>query len=257
MRGLEVASKVVHNLFINKCNTPPSRIIISSDNMGTIQWIFQGSPGKAQSSLLTFCKHILELLDKHVDLHIALMWCPGHFDIEGNERADKLAKSGSHLIPKHPNYKSLLYLGSRNKHNIGKEWLHRWTNSHMTLRSKFHITNCIPPHTRPTDRFVRLDHCTFSRILQCHTGHAQIREYYKWFIPNEEQNCHCSETLQTWGHILLDCKNHSHHHHLLGTGKHWNIESLLGTERGIKRLAHFLNASRAYKKWPTVAVTNQ
>ena len=111
MKGLEIASRLVHDLFNSMVMTLPSRIVISTDNMGAIQQIFQGSPGKAQTSSMNFHRHILDLLDKHKELRIALMWCPGHFDLEGNERANELAKSGSHLTPKYPNYKSLSYLG--------------------------------------------------------------------------------------------------------------------------------------------------
>ncbi len=197
MKALEVASKILNDLLSNADPAAPSRIIISSDNTGAIQWIFQGSPGKAQTSSLAFHRNILNLLDQHENLHIALMWCPGHFDIEGNERADELAKSGSHLTPMKPNYKSLLYIGSLQKREISEVWLHRWMNNHTTLRSKFHIANRIPPHMKPTDRFIKLDHRMFSRTMQCCTGHAHIGEYYRRFVPSEAQHCNCSETLQT------------------------------------------------------------
>src|SRR5260370_13847922 len=115
MKGLEIASRLIHDLFNSMVTTLPSKIVISTDNMGAIQQIFQGRPGKAQTSSMNFRRHILALLDKHKELHIALTWCPGHFDLEGKERANELAKSASHLTPKHPNYKSLSYLGSLHK----------------------------------------------------------------------------------------------------------------------------------------------
>src|SRR5258708_3965264 len=62
MKALKVASTMIHNLFNNE-NNPPSKIIISTNNTGAIQQIFQGSPGKDQTSLLMFCKNILDLLD--------------------------------------------------------------------------------------------------------------------------------------------------------------------------------------------------
>src|SRR5258708_2792532 len=62
MKALEAASIMIHNLIIND-NSPPSKIIISTNNTGAIHQIFQGNPGIDQTSLLTFCKHILDLLD--------------------------------------------------------------------------------------------------------------------------------------------------------------------------------------------------
>src|SRR5260370_17145384 len=58
-------------------------------------------------------------------------------------------------------------------------------------------------------------------------------EYYKWFIPNEEQKCHCSNTLQTQSHILFKCKTHSCHSHLLVSGRNQNIDTLLAMDKGI------------------------
>ena len=185
--------------------------------MGALQRMFQGSLGKVQTSSITFRNHIL---DQRESLQFAFTWCPGHFDIEGNEEAD-LAKSGPHITHKKPGYKSLSYVGSLHKCEIGEEWRHRWTNQNSTLRSKFHVANCIPPSTKPTDRFVRLDRRTFSHTLQCHTGYA---------------------------HILFECGNHARHRHILGAGRARNIEVLLGLERRVRRRVRFLMASRAYER---------
>ena len=133
MKALEVTAKMLHNLLSNTDPTAPSRVVISSNNTGALYRIFNGSPGKAQASSLTFHNNILNLLDQNENLHITLTWCPGHLDIEGNKRADELAKSGSFLIPKNPIYKSLSYIGSLHKCEISEEWLHRWTNSYTTL----------------------------------------------------------------------------------------------------------------------------
>jgi len=145
-------------------------------------------------------------------------------------------------------YKSLSYISSLHKREIGEEWKHRWTNQPSTLRSKFHIANRIPPSTKPTKRFITLDRRTFSRTLQCRTGHAHIGDYYRRFVPSENQSCQCSDTLQTRTHILYECKIHFRYRHILGTGRTRSIENLLGSEKGIKRLARFLRISRAYDK---------
>ena len=94
MKALEVTSKMIHEI-VNSAETPPMKIILSTDNMGALQWIFQGNPGKAQKCSDTFHKHIIDILDQHKNLQFVFTWCPGHFDIKGNERADHLAKSGS------------------------------------------------------------------------------------------------------------------------------------------------------------------
>src|SRR6266436_1435519 len=107
MKALEVALKMIYDI-VNSAETPPTKIILSTDNTGALQRIFQGSPGKAQKCSDTFRKHIIDILDQHTNIQLAFTWCPGHFDIEGNER---------------------------------------WSNQYTTLRSNFHVANRIPPRS--------------------------------------------------------------------------------------------------------------
>src|SRR5258708_28762117 len=69
-------------------------------------------PWKSPKLLTTFWSHILDILDKHENIQFALTWCPGHFDIEGNEQADSLAKSSSRMYHRNTDYKSLSYISS-------------------------------------------------------------------------------------------------------------------------------------------------
>ncbi len=78
MKALEVTSKLIHEIVYN-VDTPPSKIILATDNMSTLQWIFQGSPGKAQKCSETFCKHIIDILDqcKKVEFLVSCKWYIG------------------------------------------------------------------------------------------------------------------------------------------------------------------------------------
>ena len=51
--------------------------------------------------------HVQELLKKHPWHQVWLQWCPGHLNIELNERVDKAAKEGSKKLQ--PKYTSLAY----------------------------------------------------------------------------------------------------------------------------------------------------
>ena len=247
MKALEKAAKIVHHLTTNKESHPPKNIVIASDNTGAIHRIFKGSPGIAQASSLKFRKQILKALDFNKDLHIAITWCPGHFDVEGNERADNLAKCGAHTCPINLSYRSLS-IGSVQKCKIREEWRCRWTISQSSLWSNFHVADHIPPTTKPTKRMRTLNQLTFSRTIQCRSGHAHIREYYQGFVPSEDKHCHCKDMLQTREHILFHCRAHRRHCHLLGVGRKCNLEALLGSNKGIRRLGCYIKASRAYDK---------
>ena len=103
----------------------------------------------------------------------------------------------------------------------------------------------------PRWRMHALDCWTFSRIIQCQTRHVHIGEYYQHFILSEDKNCWCQNMLQTREHVLFHCKTHKKHRYHLGTGRKHSIEALLGPKRGIRRLARFIKASRAYDKEDT------
>ena len=128
MKVLEKAAKIVHQITTEKESTLPMNIIIALDNTGATQCIFKGSPGIAQASSLKFRKCILRALDYNQDLKIAITWCPGHFNIEGNKRADTLAKCGAYNRPTNPSYRSISFIGSEHKHGTEEEWKQRWTN---------------------------------------------------------------------------------------------------------------------------------
>jgi hypothetical protein len=92
---------------------------------------------------------------------------------------------------------------------------------------------------------------TFSRVIQCATGHAHLGSYYAKFIRDENQGCPCGAILQTREHVLLNCEEHETHRHLLtdeeGT---LSLEAILSTGKGLERLATFIEASGAFSKPP-------
>src|SRR5258708_3784755 len=71
--------------------------------------------------------------------------------------------------------------------------------------SVLHPIHKIPPTLSLTKHFTDPDRKTFSRLIQFHTGHAHIREYYKRLIRTEDPTCGCSRMTQTRLHILRDC----------------------------------------------------
>ncbi|KAF9519371.1 hypothetical protein BS47DRAFT_1280097, partial [Hydnum rufescens UP504] len=55
---------------------------------------------------------------------------------------------------------------------------------------------------------------TFSRLIQCRTGHAHIGSYYVKFVPDEDRRCQCGEPTQTRDHILYECPIFNDERHL-------------------------------------------
>ena len=100
----------------------------------------------------------------------------------------------------------------------------------------------------PMGRFWRTDRKTFSRLVQCRTGHAHIGDYYKKFIHSENVECPCGATPQTREHVLKSCKRYYRHRHILGHGRHAQTGRLLGTVKGIRKLITFIKRSGAFDK---------
>jgi ribonuclease HI len=224
-------------------------IHIFSDNTGAIQRIFKGTPGKAQSCSLRFRRNILQLLDTHPQIEITIEWAPGHTKIRGNEIADRLAKRGSRCPTQNPNWASYAYVGAAWRRALGDLWKQRWGEIRRHPRSEYTQADHFPPQLSPTKRFRELSRATFSRTFQARTGHAHIGAYYARFVPSEQTECTCGERLQSRLHILQECDHFERFRHLLGEhDEERALDTLLGTDDGINRLAEFIEVSGAFAK---------
>ena len=161
----------------NETHPKPNNLIFYADNSAAISKIFEGLHGKAQAHSRAFRKNISKILNKTKRIRIAISWCPGHARIIGNNKADKLAKSGALKQPLDPDYKSQAYIAMLHKQELLEAWRHRWTNTPNPPSSGFQPTNQLPPTLQPTERFRSTDQRTFSRLVQCRTGHAHLGEY--------------------------------------------------------------------------------
>lgn len=226
------------------------KIFFFSDNTGAIQRIFDGTPGKAQDCSFCFRKCAFNLLDSDPALSITIKWAPGHFDIEGNDRADSLAKEGSFSIPINPDWHSISFTGSLVKRQLLNAWTQRWQTRERHLRSGYTTADHFPPQLSPTSLFSELSHPIFSRVFQIRTGHAFMGSYYAKFVPSEDPQCPCDDSIrETREHILLECPRYNSSRDLLGeTPEERSVSTLLGTPDGILRLAAFVRASSAFSK---------
>ena len=139
-------------------------------------------------------------------------------------------------------------MASLHKRELLEAWTFRWSNHDTNPSSGFHPANKIPPTLSLMNRFKDSDWKTFSRLIQFCTGHTHLGEYYRRFIRTEDPACPCGHTTQTRRHILNECPKFARHRPLLGTGRYAQLENLIGTEKGIKRLAKFITTTKAIDK---------
>jgi ribonuclease HI len=227
-------------------------ILFYSDNTGAIQRIYKGTPGNSKECSRRFRDSIHNLLDTNPLLRVIIEWVPGHHEIVGNDAADKLAKDGSHDIPTSRMTQSACFAANVRKRELRERWIVDWADqSYRASRGQFAAANIVEPSLAPTKRMREVKRKTFSRIIQCTTGHTHLGSYYTKFVPSEDPECPCGAILQTREHILLDCERYEQHRHLLFDDEDIiSTESIFGSDKGMGRLAAFIEASNAFSKPP-------
>ncbi len=94
-RGLETAIKFQQET--PGTNRRRTRIILFADNTASVSAIMKAAPGSSQHTLQKFIETAITYLDRNRQATIEVSWVPGHMGIEGNDRADKLAKEATDL----------------------------------------------------------------------------------------------------------------------------------------------------------------
>lgn len=208
-----------------------------------------GSTGYDQECSHRFRNIIHYILDAFPNLEVNIEWVPGHHGIEGNNTADTLAKRGSSDEPARAGYSSAAFVLNAHRKTLRSSWQHEWeAHPSRQRRSHFKIANHIPPTTNPTERFSSLSRKTFSRLIQCRTGHTHVGSYYDYFEILEPRLCECG-AFQTRNHILLYCNLLEDHRYLLRDDNNTiELQKILGPPKGITRLATFLETTNAFDK---------
>ena len=95
LRGLEAAINFQQEIL--ELDRRRSTIILFADNMSSVKAIMEEKPGPSQHISQQFMEAAMAFLNKNWRANIEISWVPGHMGIEGNNRADKLAKEVTEL----------------------------------------------------------------------------------------------------------------------------------------------------------------
>ena len=171
---------------------------------------------------------------------------PGHMDIEGNDRADEIAKEATDLEPI-TDTTTLAKLHRQLRERLKTEWISEWANKPMTGR--YAIADRIPPSVAGSHAFRTLTRHTLGTVTQARTGHGYFGEYYLTHNIPERSDCPCGAQLQTRDHILFECEVHDERGHLVDEGApDRKLATILSTKKGIDALAKFVRESKAFQK---------
>ena len=177
------------------------KIIILVDSQAAILAIQNNI---VKSNTVLTCIKNLNILDEDNDVTIA--WTPGHTGIQGNEKADILAKSGSALNCSGAEpFISIPYASCRAaiKDRSVKRWKTSWIERKDCVRTKENGGWALP---QLTQRLLRLKRPRINEVLQVLTGHCNLQKHRCTVGHDVSSTCpKCNLEEETPNHHVGEC----------------------------------------------------
>ncbi|KAH7554709.1 hypothetical protein BM1_07370 [Bipolaris maydis] len=226
-------------------------IHVYADNQAAIYRLQSLSDKPGQQWVIRCQKAAKAILNRKAK--IFLKWAPGHTDIEGNERADALAKEATKQTPK-KSQTSLAFLGTKIKLLQRASQAEEWRKYREKVREKktsygaifdLKLKNqlAIP---RGTKRDI------LSSFYSLKIGHGYFNSYLKRVKRRECDLCRCGKP-QTAEHLLRYCGFYSVERNQLKktlNQKILKLPRLLHTTSGIEATLAFITSTRiGTRKW--------
>jgi ribonuclease HI len=170
------------------------RVLILTDSQSAIAAIKQFN---STHPIVFDIRNLIKSCDKVV---FHLKWIRGHTGVEGNERADELAKEAADLNTCESIYDSFpLSFAKKYFKSISiTDWEKSWR-----LTTKAYQTKQFFPTINE-----RLSLKTLKPnflITQYLSGHGNFRSYLKRFHLSDNDVCDCGQAIETPLHVILDC----------------------------------------------------
>lgn len=136
-----------------KSNTYTSRHFFV-DNSAAAGANFDPKPQPGQLYAAKFHRKMARFLDNDPTRTIEIAWCPSHCKIDGNDRADELAKEATQLAWNTPISTSRAFALLRAKASTQSAWVRDWQRA--PRKGRYAISNRIPPSLNPHQTFYRI-----------------------------------------------------------------------------------------------------
>ena len=158
--------------------------------------------------------------------------------IEGNDRADELAKEATETT-------TIAKLHRQLRTKMKAEWTIEWARK--PIAGRYAISDHTPPSLAGSHAFRTLDRRILGIVTLARTGHRHFGEYYQTHNIQGPTNCPCGAGLQTRERIMFECRSHEEYGDIIDEGApDHRIATLFGTKTGIDALAEFVKKSKAF-----------
>ena len=185
--------------YFSRCDHQAVNVVIFTDSLSALQALENYSSSQDRD-ICRLAQSLNKLLTSY-DVQVTLQWIPGHEDVSGNERADRLAKEGSkkEQYEKQCSYQTVKKII---KNDSKKAWMNRWEKGN-TGRTMF--SNMAKP--MPKDSINLLPRQDQSLIFQLRTGHAPLNLHLNRINPQHLPICrNCDYPYESTAHVLFDCQ---------------------------------------------------
>jgi hypothetical protein len=181
------------------------KVIIFSDSQAAVCRAGQLGPGQGKHRARQ--RHDLATRQIKRGGSLTVEWVPGHYDVEGNKRADKLAKAAVQLPPNHRRTEvSITHLLREIKAAHDNRWKTRWDNTPAELKGKTYVGDW----KRTPDRLFLEDRIVCSTITQLRTGHGHFGSFLHRMGFRDSDRCTCvAGPRETPQHLLFSCLQYS------------------------------------------------
>jgi ribonuclease HI len=234
-----IAIKKSIEYIANICNTNETiSVIIKSDSQSAIQAIKQFNNSHP---IVNEIKELIRSLSKNVIFNI--QWVRGHTGIEGNERADTLAKEAANkdLSESIYNSFSLSYAKRHFKTVTVNEWQNIWRTTSNASQTKSFFPSI-------SDRLALKTLRPNYVLTQFLSGHGNFGSYLKRFKLRDSDICDCGLAQETPLHVILECLLFAEERHQLinachrsGHNIHLTPNKLMSDKNLFIEFQNFLN----------------
>ncbi|GFO18345.1 Gag-Pol polyprotein [Plakobranchus ocellatus] len=197
---IAIRTAVEHlNLTFEEDPTKIDNIIIFSDSKAALQAL---ENNHKQNNEILSTKLIINQVISTYAIQLVLQWIPGHTNITGNEKADRLSKKGSQQAQPH---KPIPFQTAKQiiKNNYREDWMNMWAMGKSGRAMYRHMNS-----TKPKDDIRSIPRKDQATIFRLRTEHAPLNQHLNRTNPEHPPMCPlCNHQFEAVPHLLLHCPN--------------------------------------------------